>query len=321
MAVGLRVKLSADEPATAAPHRNRRPYAVAAPVAPGRTGPLRVIGNILWLVLAGLWMALAYLVAGVIQCVTIIGIPFGSSRSSSPATPCGRSDASLSSAPTATRHFVLGNAVWLVLSGLVAGARTPPYRPAAVPHDHRHPLRRRLVQARRPRPCALRQGGRQGWNPAAGQRHHLPHRVSPARRCAVRNRTPRPEHSERQSRMLDPGFSLTRTYRHCGTARLASGRSTIRSVVVSHVAADAASDDGSLLVSGYERVCDNFRCHVPIDPAALVVTCVRRPPACPGRSAVSTIGRSSGSVTHGVGGRAIGVAQSWWPVLSWPYRG
>src|ERR671911_486911 len=54
------------------------PQPVAArSVAPGRTGPLRVIGNILWLLLAGIWMALAYLVAGVVQCITIIGIPFG----------------------------------------------------------------------------------------------------------------------------------------------------------------------------------------------------------------------------------------------------
>ena len=36
-----------------------------------------MIGNVLWFVLAGLWMALADLIAGVIRCVTIIGIPFG----------------------------------------------------------------------------------------------------------------------------------------------------------------------------------------------------------------------------------------------------
>jgi uncharacterized membrane protein YccF (DUF307 family) len=51
--------------------------AVASPVAPGRTGPLRVIGNIIWLVFAGVWMAALYFVVGLIQCVTIIGIPFG----------------------------------------------------------------------------------------------------------------------------------------------------------------------------------------------------------------------------------------------------
>lgn len=33
--------------------------------------------NILWVVLVGWWMALSYLGAGVLNCITIIGIPFG----------------------------------------------------------------------------------------------------------------------------------------------------------------------------------------------------------------------------------------------------
>jgi len=35
------------------------------------------IGNVLWLVVAGWWIALLHLIAGVAQCITIIGIPFG----------------------------------------------------------------------------------------------------------------------------------------------------------------------------------------------------------------------------------------------------
>jgi len=38
---------------------------------------MRTIGNVLWLVLAGWWLALLYIVAGVIACVLIITIPFG----------------------------------------------------------------------------------------------------------------------------------------------------------------------------------------------------------------------------------------------------
>ena len=38
---------------------------------------LRVLGNILWLVLAGWWLALLHLVTGIILCLTIIGIPLG----------------------------------------------------------------------------------------------------------------------------------------------------------------------------------------------------------------------------------------------------
>jgi uncharacterized membrane protein YccF (DUF307 family) len=35
------------------------------------------IGNVLWLVLCGWWLALGHLVTGVLLCVTIIGIPLG----------------------------------------------------------------------------------------------------------------------------------------------------------------------------------------------------------------------------------------------------
>jgi uncharacterized membrane protein YccF (DUF307 family) len=35
------------------------------------------IGNILWLVLCGWWLALGHLVTGIAQCLTIIGIPLG----------------------------------------------------------------------------------------------------------------------------------------------------------------------------------------------------------------------------------------------------
>ncbi|MFB7271497.1 YccF domain-containing protein [Streptomyces sp. NPDC056244] len=38
---------------------------------------MKTILNIIWLVLCGFWMCLGYLLAGVLLCVTIIGIPFG----------------------------------------------------------------------------------------------------------------------------------------------------------------------------------------------------------------------------------------------------
>ena len=40
------------------------------------TGLLGLIGNLIWLVLAGWWLALGHLVTAVILAVTIIGIPF-----------------------------------------------------------------------------------------------------------------------------------------------------------------------------------------------------------------------------------------------------
>ncbi len=38
---------------------------------------MRVLGNIIWLILGGLLLALAWFLIGAILCVTIIGIPFG----------------------------------------------------------------------------------------------------------------------------------------------------------------------------------------------------------------------------------------------------
>jgi len=38
---------------------------------------MKTIGNVLWFVLCGVWMGIAYLLAGVVSCITLIGIPFG----------------------------------------------------------------------------------------------------------------------------------------------------------------------------------------------------------------------------------------------------
>lgn len=46
---------------------------VSSPGAGAATG----VANVLWVVLAGWWLALSHIVAGVAQCLTIIGIPFG----------------------------------------------------------------------------------------------------------------------------------------------------------------------------------------------------------------------------------------------------
>ena len=40
------------------------------------TGPLGMLGNIIWLVLAGWWLALGHLVTALLLALTIIGIPF-----------------------------------------------------------------------------------------------------------------------------------------------------------------------------------------------------------------------------------------------------
>jgi len=38
---------------------------------------MRTIGNILWLLLAGVWLAIGYVIAGILNCLLIVTIPFG----------------------------------------------------------------------------------------------------------------------------------------------------------------------------------------------------------------------------------------------------
>jgi uncharacterized membrane protein YccF (DUF307 family) len=79
---------------------------------------VRVIGNILWLVLAGFWLAVGYLVAGVISFVLIVTIPFAfaSWRLAGYALwPFGRV---VVAKPTAGAGSVLGNILWFLLAGL-----------------------------------------------------------------------------------------------------------------------------------------------------------------------------------------------------------
>src|SRR5713101_1939982 len=40
------------------------------------TGPLGILGNVMWLLLAGWWLALGHLITAVALAITIIGLPF-----------------------------------------------------------------------------------------------------------------------------------------------------------------------------------------------------------------------------------------------------
>lgn len=41
------------------------------------TGPFGIIGNIVWFLIAGLWLAIGHIFSAVLCFITIIGIPFG----------------------------------------------------------------------------------------------------------------------------------------------------------------------------------------------------------------------------------------------------
>ncbi len=46
-------------------------------VATPNAGVGSFLGNVVWVVLAGWWIALEHLISGIALCITIIGIPFG----------------------------------------------------------------------------------------------------------------------------------------------------------------------------------------------------------------------------------------------------
>ncbi len=79
---------------------------------------MRLILNIIWLLFGGLWMAIGYLVAGLISFLLIITIPFGfaSLRIASYALwPFGRT---IVEKPTAGAGALIGNVIWVLLFGI-----------------------------------------------------------------------------------------------------------------------------------------------------------------------------------------------------------
>ncbi|WP_330271290.1 YccF domain-containing protein [Lentzea sp. NBC_00516] len=79
---------------------------------------MRLILNVIWLVLAGFWMAVGYAVAGLICCILIITIPWGiaSFRIANYALwPFGRE---VVDKPGAGTGSLLGNVIWIIVAGL-----------------------------------------------------------------------------------------------------------------------------------------------------------------------------------------------------------
>jgi uncharacterized membrane protein YccF (DUF307 family) len=79
---------------------------------------VKTILNILWLVLCGFWLAVGYVVAGVVMCVLIITIPFGIASfrlAAFTVWPFGRT---LVPRPDAGAGSFVGNVLWFLLAGL-----------------------------------------------------------------------------------------------------------------------------------------------------------------------------------------------------------
>ncbi|GAA4227216.1 uncharacterized membrane protein YccF (DUF307 family) [Streptosporangium album] len=79
---------------------------------------MRTLLNVIWLVFAGIWLAIGYVIAGVICCVLIITIPFGiaSFRIAAYALwPFGRT---VVRDPDAGVLSTIGNVIWFVVAGI-----------------------------------------------------------------------------------------------------------------------------------------------------------------------------------------------------------
>ena len=78
---------------------------------------MKTLLNLIWLVLAGFWLALGYVLAGIICCILIVTIPFGiaSFRMASYALwPFGRT---VVDKPTSGAFSVIGNIIWVIVAG------------------------------------------------------------------------------------------------------------------------------------------------------------------------------------------------------------
>lgn len=79
---------------------------------------MRTLGNVLWFLLAGIWIALGYALSGVLLCLTLIGIPFAIQAfklASFSLWPFGREV--VSGRGSGSLLEVLVNLLWLVLFG------------------------------------------------------------------------------------------------------------------------------------------------------------------------------------------------------------
>jgi uncharacterized membrane protein YccF (DUF307 family) len=78
---------------------------------------LRIILNVIWLIFCGLWMSVAYVVAGLIAFILIITIPFGIASFRIAAYvlwPFGRT---IDRRPHAGVASMIGNVLWILLFG------------------------------------------------------------------------------------------------------------------------------------------------------------------------------------------------------------
>jgi uncharacterized membrane protein YccF (DUF307 family) len=78
---------------------------------------VRTVLNVIWLLLCGIWMAIGYVLAGIVCCVLIITIPFGIAAfriANYALWPFGRT---LVDQPHTGALAAIGNVLWIIVAG------------------------------------------------------------------------------------------------------------------------------------------------------------------------------------------------------------
>ena len=78
---------------------------------------MRTVLNVIWLVLCGIWLAIGYVIAGVICCILIVTIPFGLASfriADFTLWPFGRQ---LMRRSDAGAPSTIGNVIWIIFAG------------------------------------------------------------------------------------------------------------------------------------------------------------------------------------------------------------
>lgn len=82
---------------------------------------MKVLGNILWLLLGGLLITIDYFLTGIILCITIVGIPFGTQLiklSSFTFHPFGREAVIKNPSTNGSTLNTVMNVIWILLGGI-----------------------------------------------------------------------------------------------------------------------------------------------------------------------------------------------------------
>ncbi len=98
-------------------------------IGDGGGGTMRIVGNIIWILLGGIWTAMGWLFVGLVLCISVVGIPLGLQcfkMASLTLTPFGKEIVYGGGAPS-----LVANIFWVLLAGipmalayLVAGVLT-----------------------------------------------------------------------------------------------------------------------------------------------------------------------------------------------------